>query len=688
MSDDTRRSAITSRPRTFAAVIVVLAMLTVGWSVMGIVGAAGPVVSSGTTFTASDSGPTITITEELELEDTFYYPDGETVDLSPHAYFNSSGASNVTVESITGTWTNVTTHDVSNELEINASDKQAVRVKSSDMDSLNVSSVDATSTDADVVYDATSEVTLTITGQPANAALRLDEVGGGTLDSGTTDGSGEITLSLSSTSGDRAVTVVDDENPTADAGSDQTVDEGTSFSFDGTGSSDDNGVVSYEWDVDDDSSYELTGSLPSHSYSSTGTKTVTLRVTDDVGNTDTDTLEITVESSDEGGTVGPPPGTSVGDTDDGDDADDGTDDTTPDQEPSVTVEQDRDGGTVATVTNATSGSTVVIDNSTTGGAAIGQSDNLTVDSLRTNVTTDREFWLNVSTYSENLQTATGDAPDETVEQAAHDFENETGTVAAGYVRVEHKLDESDVSNATFSFSVRQAYLDDLGVGPTEVSLYRQHNDAWSALPTSFVGENATHYRFEGVSPGYSVFALGTSAPKFDVIEVTLAETIIKSNETTTLTATIENRGNADGSHTLSLTSDGQDLGSETVAVAGKSTATVEFSVERPVGEWTIALNGDTVETLTVEQRQQVDDETPTETATPTESTTETTTATESPIETAAQTPSETSVQPPTTTTTEDTGGVSILWLAGGGLGVAVLALAVLALARRRADGED
>jgi poly(hydroxyalkanoate) depolymerase family esterase len=86
--------------------------------------------------------------------------------------------------------------------------------------------------------------------------------------------------------------------PTADvSASSTTVATGETVDFDGSGSSDSDGSISsYEWDWTSDGTYDATGETASHSYSSTGEYTVTLRVTDDDGATDTATVTITVES--------------------------------------------------------------------------------------------------------------------------------------------------------------------------------------------------------------------------------------------------------------------------------------------------------------------------------------------------------------------------------------------------------
>ncbi|MFW6176638.1 MAG: NosD domain-containing protein [Thermoplasmatota archaeon] len=94
----------------------------------------------------------------------------------------------------------------------------------------------------------------------------------------------------------------DTESPTADAGSDKTVKVGEEFTLDGSGSSDNEKIVSYEWDLGDGET--KSGKEIIYSYDKAGKYDVTLTVTDEAENTDTDTITITVEKKDEKGIPG------------------------------------------------------------------------------------------------------------------------------------------------------------------------------------------------------------------------------------------------------------------------------------------------------------------------------------------------------------------------------------------------
>jgi PGF-CTERM protein len=111
---------------------------------------------------------------------------------------------------------------------------------------------------------------------------------------------------------DTAKTLADTEPPTAVAGSDQTVYVGDTVSFDGSGSTDNVEIVTYEWDFGDGST-GTTSVTTAHVYSSAGAYTVTLTVTDGVGLNNSDKLTVTVNRRPSGGGGGGAPRDTDGD---------------------------------------------------------------------------------------------------------------------------------------------------------------------------------------------------------------------------------------------------------------------------------------------------------------------------------------------------------------------------------------
>jgi parallel beta-helix repeat protein len=109
-----------------------------------------------------------------------------------------------------------------------------------------------------------------------------------------------ITLNATDATGNWAIdtvsiTVLDVTDPVANAGQDQTVNVGATVTFDAGGSTDNVGIVSYEWDFGDGTSG--TGITATHEFANAGTYTVTLTVEDTAGNQATDTITVTVLST-------------------------------------------------------------------------------------------------------------------------------------------------------------------------------------------------------------------------------------------------------------------------------------------------------------------------------------------------------------------------------------------------------
>lgn len=106
-----------------------------------------------------------------------------------------------------------------------------------------------------------------------------------------------------------------DTPPEADAGGPYTLDEGGSVTLDASGSTDDQGIVSYAWDLDDDGSFDdATGSAPVFTPANDGVFPVSVRVTDTTGQTDTAGADVTVANLAPVVDAGPPLAGQTGET--------------------------------------------------------------------------------------------------------------------------------------------------------------------------------------------------------------------------------------------------------------------------------------------------------------------------------------------------------------------------------------
>ncbi|MFA0823533.1 MAG: disaggregatase related repeat-containing protein [Methanomethylovorans sp.] len=114
---------------------------------------------------------------------------------------------------------------------------------------------------------------------------------GGVINIGRYGNTAQASKSVSSASTTDAV-------PVANAGADQNVTIGSDVNFDGSASTDDNGIASYSWDFDASNGItsEATGKTAANIYTIAGTYTVTLTVTDMSGQNSTDTLKIIVNN--------------------------------------------------------------------------------------------------------------------------------------------------------------------------------------------------------------------------------------------------------------------------------------------------------------------------------------------------------------------------------------------------------
>ncbi|MEM2971244.1 MAG: NosD domain-containing protein [Candidatus Bathyarchaeia archaeon] len=88
---------------------------------------------------------------------------------------------------------------------------------------------------------------------------------------------------------------IDKTVPSANAGNNETIKVGETVTFDASVSTDNFGIINYEWDFGDGTTG--IGITVNHTYTSPGTYNVTLTVKDVAGNIATDTIEVTVLST-------------------------------------------------------------------------------------------------------------------------------------------------------------------------------------------------------------------------------------------------------------------------------------------------------------------------------------------------------------------------------------------------------
>jgi PKD repeat protein len=102
------------------------------------------------------------------------------------------------------------------------------------------------------------------------------------------------------------IVVTDTEAPLADAGPDQEIELDGTVRFNGDNSTDNVNIIRWVWTFNyNQAQEELEGVEPSFTFELQGTYTVTLTVTDDAGNSHTDTMSVIVTSDEEVGGPGP-----------------------------------------------------------------------------------------------------------------------------------------------------------------------------------------------------------------------------------------------------------------------------------------------------------------------------------------------------------------------------------------------
>ena len=463
----------------------------------------------------------------------------------------------------------------------------------------SVSAADSTAPTADAGPDQTADLNARVSFDGSNSSddesiqrYRWDVDGDGRADAAgettshifDTPGTHEVTLTVydeafNTDSDTVTVTVRDVTPPTARTGPDTTVSTGSSLRFDGSASTDNDAVESYQWDFDGDGVTDATGESPVRTFEHAGTNTVTLTVTDPAGNTDTASVTITVVSDattsestpsesdpsgdgtddetdegagsgsdgDQAGTGGSSNADAAGSSDSsGDTASQSSDGPTGTNAASARSER---GGTPASVSvrEADGVTNVLVENADgqsqidLGAASDGQ--RVTVDAITIDANAS-EYTLNVSEHRHVPGTLR--APNRTT----------VGEATAGYLQIEHSVADEAIDTVDVTFTVGWDALVN-GTTSSEITLYRYHDGEWQALETTFHGYTADGAQLTATSPGLSVFAVGSRLRSNITVEPTVQASRVAVDEPVNVSARVTNHGTAQGFIVVGLRVDGE-----------------------------------------------------------------------------------------------------------------------------------
>ncbi|MFB6200407.1 MAG: choice-of-anchor D domain-containing protein [Halorhabdus sp.] len=226
----------------------------------------------------------------------------------------------------------------------------------------------------------------------------------------------------------------------------------------------------------------------------------------------------------------------------------------------------------------------------------------------------------------------------------------------GYIEVEKQnLNDENVSQASFKFTVSEQKREQLGVRPDQVVLYRYHDGAWRKLATSHVSNDT----YRAITPGFSAFAIGTEGVNVSLTSARLETTSVTVNDQVRTSVQFRNSGTNATEFTVPLALDGDTVTETTVSIGANDTASVTLTttVSSP-GTYTVSVNGTAIGTLQV---------------------TDVTTETSTDVTTTEAPTGVTTTEPPAPTTTQRRTTEESTGIFGPGFGAPVAIIAIFAL---------
>jgi hypothetical protein len=422
-----------------------------------------------------------------------------------------------------------------------------VSVTGAASDHLDISGFDANGTVYERSYQPPEDGTVVI------ALENVTDVAGNTRETSTSE---EILVDLTPPDPNAAIDLANSAN--------------LSITFDGSQSSDINGIETYTWAFGDGTT--RTGQRVTHDFVP-GNYSVTLQVSDSYGNVGTDvlTLNLSTGSGD------------VADINESELRDRlGTGLRVDVQRPTESVTSDA----VVAVENARTQEAVAIGRVNGSGTPLAGHDGVTLEGIAVTLATNRSFDLGLSMAGAG---------------SVADAASQTGLGPLAGFTVVNTVPDDDVANATVRFSVAQSRLEDLHASASAVTLYRQHDGGWQPLDTTAVNATNGTQLFRATSPGFSRFAvLAEGAATASVTAASVTPPEVRPDEEFTVRGTVANPRSESTTFTAGLAVDDSVVTTETVSVEAGTESQVTFNWSlSSAGSYNLTVNDTSAGQVTV-----------------------------------------------------------------------------------------
>lgn len=442
----------------------------------------------------------------------------------------------VTVQTQAPKITNATLLDVADSNGVVAGGDE-VRVTATVSSESSLSSVTA---DASMFGVETVELTRSGEQYTGVFTVQADDVssdGAATVTVTATDEYGHTTTAASSD------LVVDTTRPTAKAGPDVTVEQGSKLVLNAGESTDNSRIARYIWQFGNGVTKH--GIAPSHVYTEPGTYTVTLTVVDAANHSATDTVTVEVTKT----------GDETKQTSSGDQTSRSGSTGTLETE----VARDVDGAVTIRATNMAANSPV----SVTYRGATPLNESLLVQGI--------EFVpLRDGNTSMTVHSPDGRPAGAPALSAREDLS------VLDYIEIDHSIDDQNVRDVSLTVVVPKHRLPD-GADQSTVAVFRLEDGQWKPYEATKTGETAKAIEYRAQVPGLSTFAVGVRHNQIDVVRANLEDTSLTVDEDTTVSAVLKNDGESRTTRRISLVVNGTAVTRKQVSLDPGEQRTVTFA---------------------------------------------------------------------------------------------------------------